>query len=93
MKTMTLFRALGAGNDSSETSKKITKLLSIIPEKTSESNVPNTSSDRQTVTYDVPTLLISTSGEQYEAQPGYYFVGILDKDGRIVQGTLFDSGK
>jgi hypothetical protein len=48
---------------------------------------------KQTITYNAPALLTSTSGEQYEAQTGYYFVGILNKDGKIEQGTLYDANK
>jgi hypothetical protein len=47
--------------------------------------------DKQTVTYTAPTLLTSTSGEQYEAQAGYYFVGILSIDGKIEHGHLYNS--
>jgi hypothetical protein len=46
-------------------------------------------SGEQTVTYDAPTTLVSTSGEKYEAQAGYYFTGTF-KDGKIEQGNLYD---
>jgi hypothetical protein len=44
---------------------------------------------KQTVTYDAPTTLVSTSGEKYEVQAGYYFIGTF-KDGEIEQGNLYD---
>jgi hypothetical protein len=54
---------------------------------------PSPTGAKQTITYNAPTLLVSTSGEKYEAQAGYYFVGKLDKDGKIEQGTLYDANK
>jgi hypothetical protein len=53
---------------------------------------PSSPDGRQTITYDAPTSLVSTSGEKYEAKEGYYFVGTL-KDGKIEQGTLYDANK
>jgi hypothetical protein len=96
---------LGVVNE--EQASKIRQILEIAVSKensnTSSFLTPNsnvnavaiselTSSAKQNVTYDAPTLLTSTSGETYEAQAGYYFTGTL-KDGKIEQGTLFDSNK
>ncbi|MDR1581657.1 MAG: hypothetical protein LBS55_00080 [Prevotellaceae bacterium] len=63
------------------------------PKSSTSSTSPSSSSSsstKQTITYDAPVLLISTSGERYEAQAGYYFEGTL-KDGKVEQGTLYDS--
>jgi gamma-glutamylcyclotransferase (GGCT)/AIG2-like uncharacterized protein YtfP len=58
----------------------------------SVSSTVQSSSGKQTITYDAPTLLVSTSGETYDAPAGSYFTGTV-KDGKIVQGTLYDSSK
>jgi hypothetical protein len=62
------------------------------PDKSKSSTVQSPSA-KQTVTYDAPTLLISTSGEKYEVQAGYYFVGIVSIDGKIEHGHLYNSNK
>ncbi|MDR0606624.1 MAG: hypothetical protein LBG80_20325 [Bacteroidales bacterium] len=62
------------------------------PNQSTSSSANSSSSTKQTITYNAPTLLISTSGEKYEAKEGYYFVGTL-KDGKIEQGTLYDSNR
>jgi hypothetical protein len=67
----------------------IDKEVEMFTGKTGNTTNPNQSGE-QTVTYNTPTTLVSTSGEKYEAQAGYYFKGTFDKDGKIEQGNLYD---
>jgi hypothetical protein len=51
----------------------------------------NIAGEQQTIPYTAPTLLVSTSGETRQAEAGYYFKGILNKDGKIETGKLYNA--
>jgi hypothetical protein len=47
---------------------------------------------KETIKYDKPTTIITTSGEKYDAPAGSYFTGTV-KNGVIEQGTLYNENK
>jgi hypothetical protein len=47
---------------------------------------------KETIKYDEPTTITTTSGESYDAPAGSYFTGTV-KNGVIEQGTLYNENK
>ncbi|MDR0725105.1 MAG: hypothetical protein LBF59_03730 [Prevotellaceae bacterium] len=49
----------------------------------------NRDKKQERISYSKPTLIVTESGEQYEAGEGDYFEGEI-KNGKIIQGRLYD---